>query len=77
MKRRTWFLFVVELCDSRLLRWVLRRFKRKIVYTCEWGTYDTLYDSTDLGMCRPCHPDMAVAPPWSDLEIVPLETESK
>lgn len=75
--KRTWFTLVVELCDSRLERWVLKQFGYKIVYECEWGACDYLYDTLDFQMCRPCHPDMSVAPPWASLKIVSLDVPSK
>jgi hypothetical protein len=69
--------FIISQCDSRPLRWVLRLFGRKIVYACEWGVYDFLYDTIDLAACRPVHPNMSVAPPWATAKIVPLDVESR
>ncbi len=42
----------------------------KLVYVCEWGQYDSLYDSIDRMMGRPIHEDMSVAPPWARMKIV-------
>jgi hypothetical protein len=48
---------------------ILAFFGYKIVYTCSWGEYPSRYDSIDLHMMRPVHPDMSVAPPWAKMEI--------
>lgn len=53
----------------KLAKRILKMFGLKIVYMCDWGLYDTRYDSIDASMCRPIHPDMSVAPPWAKLKI--------
>lgn len=56
-----------------MIDWFFRLFNRKIVYVCDWGTYDTRYDSLDFQMGRPIHPDMKNAPPWAKMRIVPRD----
>lgn len=56
-----------------MIDWFFRLFNRKIVYVCDWGTYDTRYDSLDFQMGRPIHPDMKTAPPWAKMRIVPRD----
>lgn len=55
------------------MRWLLSLFGLRIIYECEWGTYDERYDSLDRQMMRPVHPDMSVAPPWAKRKIVRKE----
>ncbi|CAB4191552.1 hypothetical protein UFOVP1229_45 [uncultured Caudovirales phage] len=74
--RRNWIQFILELIDSPPLRLVLSYLGYKIVYSCEWGSFDYLYSVEDVMSCRPCHPDMSVAPPWSALKIVAIGTPS-
>ncbi len=62
--------------DSYLLRKLLSLIGCKIIYSCEWGSFDCLYSTEDYMMCRPCHPDMSVAPPWSIATIAKLESKS-
>lgn len=52
---------------------LLSVFGFRIVYVCEWGTYDSRYDGVDHAMCRPIRKDMSVAPPWARLKIVRLK----
>lgn len=49
----------------------------RIVYVCEWGTYDHRYDGIDHTMSRPIHKDMSVAPPWAKLRIVAATGEQQ
>lgn len=72
--RRNWIQFILELFDSSILRLALACFGYKIVYSCEWGSFDYLYSVEDVMSCRPCHPDMSVAPPWSELKLVAIDT---
>lgn len=68
--KRTWGQFWLYVFDSGLLRWLLSWFDLKLVYRCEWGEYDTIYDWCDHQMGRPCHPKMSVAPPWAVPHLV-------
>lgn len=53
----------------RLLSW----FGYRVVYVSEYGTHDYRYDGIDRTMCRPIHPDMSIAPPWSQMRIVKIK----
>lgn len=53
-----------------MISWFIGLFGFKIVYACDWGTFDSRYDSLDRHMGRPVHKDMTVAPPWAKMKIV-------
>ncbi len=53
-----------------MMAWMLRLFGLKIVYVCDWGTYESRYGSIDRMMTRPIHEDMSTAPPWAKMRIV-------
>ena len=48
----------------------LNLFNFKIVYICDWGIYNTRYDTVDYQMSRPIHKNMGTAPPWAKLKII-------
>lgn len=52
------------------MKWILSLFGYRIVYVCEWGTFDHRYDSLDAAMCRPVYEGMSTAPPWAKMKIV-------
>lgn len=60
-----------------MIRRLLALFGLKIVYACEWGTYDSMIPSWDLTSGCPVHKDMSCAPPWAKMKIVSKETPSK
>jgi len=53
-----------------MLRWLVGLFGFKVVYVCEWGEYETRYDSLDYHMDRPVHRDMSTAPPWAKMKFI-------
>jgi hypothetical protein len=55
--------------------WVLKLFGYRREYVCDWGVFDSRYDSTDYHMNRPIHPQMSVAPPWAKTRLAPINPE--
>ena len=53
-----------------MFRKLMSLFGYRIEYVCEWGVYDSRYDSIDFHCNRPIHREMSVAPPWADMRIV-------
>lgn len=45
-------------------------FGYEVRFVCEWGTFIHRYDSIDLAMQRPIHPQMSVAPPWAKRRFI-------
>lgn len=52
-----------------MIRIILSWFGYKVLYKCEWGTYDHIYSRIDQMAGRPIHKDMRVAPPWAKITI--------
>lgn len=52
-----------------MLQFILKLFGFRIVYVCDWGVYESRYDSIDRMSGRPIHSDMSVAPPWAKIRI--------
>lgn len=44
----------------------------RVEYVSEFGVHSRRYDSIDLAMTRPIHPNMSVAPPWAKRRFVQL-----
>jgi len=55
---------------TNLIRRALHALGLRLVYVCEWGTYDYRYDDADHHANRPIHRGMSVAPPWAKRRIV-------
>lgn len=55
---------------ERLFKWLLDKFGYRLEFYCEWGVWDSCYDSVDFMMHRPIHKGMSVAPPWAKMRIV-------
>ena len=53
-----------------IANWFLALLGKRLIYVCDWGTYEVRYDWTDIQMSRPIHRGMAVAPPWAKACIV-------
>ena len=44
---------------------LLRYLGFTVAYVCDWGVYDSRYDSIDHHCGRPIHKNISVAPPWA------------